>query len=588
MAQGNQLVRNTFFGILIVNAIGMISGIMCVMIDAMVTGQFLGMEAVAATGLITPIVLLSNLLGTLLGPGLNVVCSRLIGMAKPERCNQAFSLIVLTDLISVGAVSVLLFLTAPALSTALGGRAGSPQILHMMSDYLRGFSFSLVPMCLTMGMSGLMMLDNDPKRGILAMLATLAGDVAFDLANVLVFHGGMLGMAIATSLSNILGLLVLLTHFRKRERILHFTPQGLNLNDLKEVVLCGLPGVISMGSQAARGFAFNLLLLSIAGSGAVAALSVANSTFTLVFSLALAMVVTTTTLCSLFYGEEDRNALVAALSVSMRTVVVCFAVVAALLLLFARPIAGLFLNASAAGELDQAAQMIRFMSIQFLLVSLSYSLCGGYQGIRSLKLNYLIAVIREAVFPLLICLVLGRLFGIRGFEIGLVVAGGLTLLLCFLIPWVRNGKFSAAPEDLLLLPPEFGSRPEELFEAEMKTMEDVMAVSEQVMQFCREKGAPERTAMLTSLFVEEMAGNTVQHGFRRGRGGYINLRLVYSKKSRVIRLRDNGMPFDPVDWLRRNRPEDPTKTTGISMIVGLAKDVRYIPAMGLNNLMLVL
>ena len=85
-----------------------------------------------------------------------------------------------------------------------------------------------------------------------------------------------------------------------------------------------------------------------------------------------------------------------------------------------------------------------------------------------------------------------------------------------------------------------------------------------------------------------MAGNTVQHGFPNGRAGSVALRLVYGETSRVIRLRDNAMPFDPVDWLERNRPEDPSATTGISLIVGLAKDVQYIPAMGLNHLMVLL
>jgi Na+-driven multidrug efflux pump len=84
------------------------------------------------------------------------------------------------------------------------------------------------------------------------MFVTLAADAAFDLANVLVFHGGMLSMALATSLSNCLGLCVLLTHFSRKDRILHFTLQGLRAGDLKDVVLCGIPSVISMGSQVVR------------------------------------------------------------------------------------------------------------------------------------------------------------------------------------------------------------------------------------------------------------------------------------------------------------------------------------------------
>lgn len=582
---GNQLVKNTFYGILTVNVISMVSGILCVMIDAIVTGQFLGTDAVTATGLLNPIVMLSNLLGALFGPGVGIVCTRYMGMAQPKRVNQAFSIVMITVLVSVGALSVALFALAPVIANALGGGTGNAQITGMMSDYLHGFAFALVPMCLTMGLSGLMMLDNDRKRGIAAMVVTLGGDVALDLANVLIFHGGMLGMALATALSNLLGLLVVLTHFLRKDRILRFTRQELQPGDLKDVMLCGIPNVISMGSQALRVFCFNTLLLAIAGNGVVAALSVANSSFSIITGVSLGLFTTTSTLCSLLYGEEDRNGLITALSISLRTSILSFAVLAAVFLAFAHPIAGIFLDASAADAMAQAARFIRFMGLQYLLTSVSFCLSGAYQGTQRLSLNYLIDAMREGVFPLLCCITLGLLFGLHGFELGFIAAGALTLLLCILIPWKGNGRFTLAPRDLLLLPKEFGARPEELFEATMQTMDQVMAVSEQVMRFCKDKGADRRTAMLTALFVEEMAGNTVQHGFLDQHPCSIELRFLYGTEMRSIRLRDNGRPFDPLDWIERNHPEDPCSGAGIRIIVGLAKEVQYIPTMGLNNLM---
>jgi Na+-driven multidrug efflux pump len=455
MKTGNQLIQKTFHSILIVNAVSMVSAILCTLIDSIVTGQFLGTEAITAAGLITPVVLMTNLLGALLGPGVTVVCSRLIGMAQPKRSNQAFSLVVITDILALGTVSVLLYAASPVIARLLGSATGSAQIVQMITDYLRGFSFGLLPMCLTMGLTGLMLLDNDRKCGLLTMFVTLGADVTFDLANALFFHRGMMGMAIATSLSYVLGLCVLLTHFTKKDRILHFTLQGLRPGDLKDVVLCGIPSVITMGSQVLRGLIFNVLLLSVAWSSAVASLAVANAAFSVINVLGISMFNSTTTLCSMLYGEEDRTGLLTAQAVAMRTVTACFAVIAALVLLLARPIAGLFLNASAVEELTQAARLIRLLAVQNGLYSLSYSLCGGYQGTHKLKMNYSLAFLREGVLPLLCIAGLGLLLGLRGFEMGYVAVGSLTLLLCFLIPAVKNGKLSAAPEDLLMLSPAF-------------------------------------------------------------------------------------------------------------------------------------
>ena len=588
MKNESKLIRSSFSGILTVNLISMVSGILCVMIDAVVTGQFLGADAMAASGLLQPVVMLCNVFGALFGPGVGVVCTRFLGMARRERVNQVFSVVVIALTASAAILSAALFAASPVIASVLGRNTGSAEIVSMITAYLRGFSLGLLPMCLNMPLNGLMMLDNDRKRSVIAMLVTLAADVVFDLANVRIFHGGMWGMAIATSLSQLAGLVIVLTHFLKKDRILNFTRHSLRLDDLKEVVLCGIPSAITLGSQALRGIVFNALVLGIAGAGTVAALSVCTSTFSVVSVIALGVFTTTSMLCSLLYGEEDREGLIQTLGLSLKTVTIIYLCIAAFLLLLPQFVAGLFLNAEAAAELSQAARFIRFMAVQYFLSAVCYSVSGAYQGTRQLKLNYLLDLLREGVFPVLCALALGKLWGLRGFELSFVVSGALVALCCVLLPWIVGKRFPRSARDLILLPEDFGPKPGELFTATLRTMDDVMAVSDRVKAFCEEKQTSKRVAIMTSLFVEEIAGNTVLHGFVPGRSCSVDLRLICGGGTQVIRLRDNGVPFDPLDWLKRNHPEDPVSGAGIRIIVGLASEVRCTPAMGLNNLMVII
>jgi Na+-driven multidrug efflux pump len=55
MNTNDHLIKKTFIGIWIVTGTSMLFGIACVMIDAIMTGQFLGSKAVAATGLVQPV-----------------------------------------------------------------------------------------------------------------------------------------------------------------------------------------------------------------------------------------------------------------------------------------------------------------------------------------------------------------------------------------------------------------------------------------------------------------------------------------------------------------------------------------------------
>lgn len=582
-----RLIKKTLYNLMLIHAIGMLFGIACSTIDTIVTGRFLGTDAVAAAGLVQPVVMGLNALAMLFGPGLGLICSRYIGKAMKDRVDQVFSVAMIAIAILFAIVSILLYAFSPAIASALGSSA-SAAIVGMTADYLRGYALGILPMQLGMTLAGLMALDNDRMITIIQMLMLLVSDVALDLLNVLVFNGGMWGMAVATSISQVIGLLVILTHFRKKNRILHLTFRGLQLGDLAEVMRNGIPNLLTMAGQTVRSLCFNFLLLAIAGSTAVAAMTVGNTVITFVSSCLGSVILATSTLISILYGEEDKNGLALTLGISLRTTICLFTVFGALLMAFAGPVAGVFLEAGAGESLSQATRFIRFIALQVFLIAPSYSLGGAYMGVKKLRLNSIIALIRDCLLQLACTWILSKLFGLAGFEISLIVSAVLLMCICIAIPWVKNRRFPRSCADMLMLPESFGPDPEAVYAASVETVEDVMRVSQDIQAFCRGRGAEPRMAYLASLFVEELAKNTITHGFARDRRGTVDIRLVFSEDSRVIRFRDNGKPFNPVEWLEKNHPEDPPSCIGIRMIVAMAKEVSYISAVDWNNLMITL
>ena len=586
MEQKGDLIQKTFRSILIVNMVSIVSGIAAVMIDAVIIGQFLGTDAVAAMGLTKPVVLGLNFFGAIFGPGMGIVCTRYMGMARPDRVKQVFGFTT-AILTAFGTVcSILLFVLSPQLTEALRNDSVNAQTSQMAESYLKGFAPGILPQYLFMAMSGLMVLDNDKKRSLIGMFVNLGGNILFDLLNVLVFKGGMFGMAVSTTLSFVAGLAVVLTHFLKKRRVLSFTWKGWQAGDLKEVVLCGAPAGISLGSKALLLFLFNFLLLKIGGQISLSAYSACSSLLSPVEAVGRSIFVTTATLCSLLYGENDRNGITRSFRTAIRASFILYAVISVLMIVFAGAAARLFLDASAQEEIAQAKRLIQFTGIQCLLMSVSFPLSGAWQGTRRMPYNYIMDILRDLLMPVICCTILGIMFDMKGFEIGLSLSGVLILLAAFLIPAAVNRRPALQPESLLMLPSDFGGRPEDMFEASMRTMQDVSVVSEKIMQFCKQKGTDTRSAMMISLFVEEVAGNVVRHGFPSDEPGFVDVRYVWSEDRQIIRFRDNGTPFDPVEWLRRNNPEDKTSCIGIRLAVKLSHDFRYIPAMGLNNLMI--
>lgn len=581
--RSHYLIEDIFKRNFIIIVISLLTSMICVVVDSVLTGQFLGQAAVASVALIAPATSILMALTNLFVAGVGQLCTRSMGKADLKQVNRIFSTLIICSFCLCAAASVLLFIFAPSIVRMMGSTA-APEVLSNAEAYLRGYAFNLVPTALALNLIPLMALDNDQQRCMLYAFVVSASDIALDLANVLFFHGGMLGMALATSASSVLGLLVMLLHFRKEGHLLHYSAKNLDFSCLKEAVLIGMGQGISQISQTIRAFFVNNLLLMISGSAVLAAYSVSSSAFILVFSVIMALMSATSTVTSLSYGEEDRIALTRTLRASLRSGYRIGFVFTVLFLVFAMPVSRIFLRSGDADVVVQAARFVRCYAVQLLFLLGSYTLCGSFVGTQHLRLNYLLCVLRDAVFPVVCMAVGGFLLGIRGVEMGLVFSGVLTLAACFLIPWVINRRFPASAEGFLILPAQFQADPKGLFEASMYTAEDVADASERIRQFCLARGEGEKTATFVSLFVEEMAGNVVQHGFQ-GRGGHVvELRLILREDKRLIRLRDNGIPFDPVKWLEANAPEGPENSLGIRMIVGLAKDVNYIPSMGMNQM----
>ena len=580
------LIDGVFFRMFCVLLLGTMSTMLANVIDAVVTGQFLGGSAVAAMGLASPMILFTNVASGLLVSGTNQLCTRYMGKADVFRVNQVFSTMAVCSVGICLLAGILVFGFSPTYLSIVA-KGVDEQTIAMAVDYLRGFSFMIPAVGLAVLLSGLMPLDNDQMRGMGFAMIMLVLDVVLDLFNVLVVHGGLLGMALASVISCYAGLIWLFMHFKKPGHLLRFLPRDLCFSDLGEVLSYGFVGAMMMLLNSVRGVIFNAVLLWEGGTPAVAAHSAASGAFILVIALITTIQSTTASISGLSYGEQDeegiRRTLSNALSLSYRV----YLVLGVFLFAGADIFAKLFLNdPSASDSIALAAVFIRCLTIQNVFTIAGNAVTGIYMGTGRVKLNYLIGVLRDGLFPCAGVLLLGHMFGIPGVEASFIVAGLLTFMTIFAIPVFINRKLPTGLHDLLLLPKAFAPDPSECLEASIADLEEAVNVSERAYSFCLERGEDRKTANFISLFVEEMGGNAVRHGIEGVRNGIVEVKLILNEEKKMIRIKDNGRPFDPVSWLEKNDSEDPTANIGIRMVVSLAKEVRYVPAMSINNLLI--
>ena len=198
---------------------------LCLLIDNIMIGRFLGLEAIAAYGFANPVLLFIGAIGSMLAAGVQVACSRSLGSGSKEETDRGYSSAVALMLGLSLAFMLLVLLFRDPLATAMGaGTEGA--LFEQTRDYLIGFSAGapgsmgalvLVPFLQMAGQSTLL---------IAAVLAMTVTDVALDLLNVMVFHGGMFGMGLASSISYYAAVAVALIYFLSQRSACSGSPSG--------------------------------------------------------------------------------------------------------------------------------------------------------------------------------------------------------------------------------------------------------------------------------------------------------------------------------------------------------------------------
>lgn len=555
---------------------------LCLLIDNIMIGHFLGERALTAYGLANPVLLVMGAVGSMLCAGAQVACSKSLGRGDREETDIGYS-----STVAAGGLFSLIFMLAMLLLQTPAARllgAKESMLLNDTSRYIAGFSIGapasvgalmLVPFMQMAGRSGLL---------IIAVLGMTAADVLFDLLNVFVFHGGMFGMGLASALSYYVAVFIGAGYFLSKKCVFSFSVKRIQWRKIKELVSGGVPSLTGMAASVVMIFAVNRILLNAGGEAAVAAFSVISTILNVSNCISTGSGGVALTLSGVLYNEEDRQGLRELVRTLARSSVVLGAAVTVLLTVFARPLVTLFIPAAGESR-EMAVAGLRIFSTGLVFCCLNNVLRSCYQGTGRVGLMETVSVLENAVLPVLTAVLLSSLAGPGGTWFLFTVSETLTLL--GILGYVRLKKRTPAgwPEDVLLLRENLGVPPEELLEVHPSGLTEVLEASRRAEDFCCARGGSERMASHLALCVEEMGTNIVVHGFVPERKNHLSIRLQHKAGFWTLRFRDDCMAFDPVQHVSGENIRD---NMGIRLAMRLADEARYTYSMNLNNLTMVL
>lgn len=137
-------------------------------IDATITGNFLGTKAIASLGMTLTYQKFTDIFPLIMMAGMQVLCSKSLSNGNLREANEIFSLAVTAALI----VSVLMtggtILFSAQIADLLGATEELGEIRALTIDFMEAYSLGLPAMALVTLLTPIMQLDNDRQRAVIS------------------------------------------------------------------------------------------------------------------------------------------------------------------------------------------------------------------------------------------------------------------------------------------------------------------------------------------------------------------------------------------------------------------------------------
>ncbi|MBQ9933340.1 MAG: MATE family efflux transporter [Ruminiclostridium sp.] len=390
--------------------------------DAIIVGQFVGSDALAAVGGSAAMILqLVVGLFTGLASGATVVISHGFGAGDREKLTRAVHTAIAFSLIAGAVITVLGVWLAP---DALRWTRNPAEIMDSATVYLRLYFLGTIPMLLFNMGSGILRAVGDSKRPLYYLIVCCLLNVVLDILFVAVLHLGVAGAAIATVLANLVSALLILLQLVRAKGDYRLVPRQVRVHGptLRHVLYIGIPAAIEASMYSVS----NLLIqvpINDLGTDVVAAWSAAGKYDGIYWSLMVAFATAIMAFVGQNYGAGKYDRMRAGVAVCLKIALALTVVLGAILLIFSPYAFRIFTDDQVV--IGHAIHIMYYFVPFYFLWPFIEVLANALRGAG------------DAVIPMVISV--GGICGVRILWIFLVVPHWHTLLsisICYPLSWL--------------------------------------------------------------------------------------------------------------------------------------------------------
>ena len=438
MTQGNPVRLMIAFAIPMM--VGGIFQLMYNMVDTVVLGRYVGVNALAAIGATATTVFGIVQVGCALMNALSVVAAQCFCSGDGERLRVAVGNSVWLALICGAALGAVGLFGARPLMELLGTPG---DIIDGATVYIQITCGLVIVQLIYNAVAALLRAIGDSRTPLMFLILCSLLNVALDLVLVLRFGMGVEGVAVATIIAQAVSALLAVVYMFRRYTMLRFSARHLRPDPamLRSVMRIGTP-MAAQTLMLTVGMMVTTAVINSFGSGTVAAYTVGTKVEQLATVLFSQVAFSFSVFAAQNFGARRFERITTGLRSMLLLRLGMSAVSTLIMFLLGRPIAAFFVDADTpASVLDSAYNMIRIEAALYGFLGAIWLYNSALRGIGDAQVT-LISSIVELFAKVGLSLLLSRLFG----ETGIWFASPIGWILGLIPSVVRfyGGKWKRA------------------------------------------------------------------------------------------------------------------------------------------------
>ncbi|MEG2149902.1 MAG: MATE family efflux transporter [Bacteroidaceae bacterium] len=409
-------------------------------IDSIFIGHGVGAMAISGLAITFPLMNLVMAFCTLVGTGGASISSIRLGQKDKRGAIEVVGNVWMLSLVNAAVFGGLSLLFLDPILLFFGA---SEQTLPYARDFMQVILMG-TPIFYTMiGLNNVMRATGYPKKAMLTSLLTVASNIILAPIFIFSFDWGIRGAALATLISQFIGMVWTLSHFFNKQSFVHFTRDCFKMK--KRIILSifsiGMSPFLMNVCACIVVIIINNSLKTYGGDLAIGAYGIINRIMTLFVMVVLGLTMGMQPIIGYNYGaghvhrvkETLRKGIIVGVSITTIGFLACE--------LFPHAIVGMFTDSKELIKLANTGLRIGIMMFPF--VGCQIVISNFFQSIGKARVSIFLSLSRQLIYLLPFLIILPKTWGVEGVWSSMPVSDLLAFFTAVIILIVKRRVFTS-------------------------------------------------------------------------------------------------------------------------------------------------